>query len=268
MQKLDAPSAGKLGLARRRCLVFHAAWGVVVTALSALLATGSANAEDTSVRLVASRSATLSAEVAGRVQSLGFREGEVFERGDLLVSIDCTLHQARLARVEAIRNRGLSQLETLEMLNQSGATSGLELANAQFDLQAANAELHLSEALVERCAIAAPFDGAVTVARIQAYEYVNEGQPLIDIIDQSTIEARTFVPSHLLAWLQEGDVFQIRLSEIDHPLTARVERIAPAIDPVSKSVMVYGRIEVDDETQPLRPGMSGVASFIVPVRTP
>jgi membrane fusion protein, multidrug efflux system len=268
MRKLDAPSFRKIRLACRRCIFFHAAGGVVLIAFSALLAPGSANAEDTSVRLVASRSATLSAEVAGRVKYLGFREGEVFERGDLLVSIDCTLHQARLARVEAIRDRGLRQLETLEMLNQSGATSGLELANAQFDLQAANAELHLSEALVDRCAVAAPFDGAVTVVRIQEHEYVNEGQPLIDILDQSTIEALTFVPSHLLAWLQEGDVFQIRLSEIDQPLTARVERIAPAIDPVSQSVTIYGRIEVDDETLTLRPGMSGVANFVVPVRTP
>lgn len=226
------------------------------------------SAEDVSVRLVATRSATLAAEVATRVLAVAFREGQIFSEGDLLVSMDCTLYEARRARTEAIRNRGLRQLETLELLSRSGATSGLELATARFELDAAEAELRLADAEIDRCVVTAPFSGAVVATRINAHEYVSPGQPLIEIIDLSTIEAQTFVPSHMLSWLSEGEQFEIILAEIPHPITGEVERISPAIDPVTQSVTVYGRIMSDNPDLVLRSGMSGTARFEGPAGQP
>jgi RND family efflux transporter MFP subunit len=221
-------------------------------------------AEDVSVRLVASRSATLSAEVSARVVDVTFREGHLFSEGDLLVSMDCSLYEARRAQAEAIRNRGLLQVETLEQLSRSGATSGLELATARYELDAAEAELRLTDAEINRCGVTAPFVGAVVATRINAHEYVSPGQPLIEIIDMSTIEAQTFVPSHMLSWLREGTRFEIALAEVPYPITAEVERVSPAIDPVTQSVSVYGRLLPDDPGLVLRSGMSGTARFEIP----
>lgn len=237
-------------------------------ALGATLAPWAVYAEDVSVRLVASRSATLAAEVSARVLTVAFREGQNFSEGDLLVSIDCTLYEARRARTEAIRNRGLRQLETLELLSRSGATSGLELATARFELDAAEAELRLANAEIDRCVITAPFSGAVVATRVNAYEFVSPGQPLIEIIDLSTIEAQTFVPSPMLSWLEQGETFQVFLAEVPYPVSAEVERIAPAIDPVTQSVAVFGRIIPDNPDLILRSGMSGMARFQVPANSP
>ncbi|MCT4682432.1 MAG: efflux RND transporter periplasmic adaptor subunit [Roseicyclus sp.] len=225
-------------------------------------------AEDVSVRLVASRSATLSAEISARVQEVAYREGEIFSEGDLLVAMDCSLYEARRARTEAVRNRGMRRLETLEQLSRSGATSGLELATARFELDAAEAELRLADAEIDRCRVTAPFSGAVVATRINAHEHVSPGQPLIEIIDLSTIEAETFVPSHMLSWLHEGARFEIMLAEISRPLTGEVERISPAIDPVTQSVSVYGRLLPDDPGLVLRSGMSGIARFETPAARP
>jgi membrane fusion protein, multidrug efflux system len=240
----------------------------VMLALATTLVPYTVSAEDVSVRLIATRSATLAAEVASRVLAVAFREGQSFSEGDLLVSMDCTLYEARRARTEAIRNRGLRQFETLELLSRSGATSGLELATARFELDAADAELRLADAEIDRCVVIAPFSGAVVATRINAHEYVSPGQPLIDIIDLSTIEAQTFVPSHMLSWLREGEQFEIILAEIPHPITGKVERISPAIDPVTQSVTVYGRIMSDNPDLVLRSGMSGIARFEGPAGQP
>jgi len=240
----------------------------LLLALGTTLVPYAVSAEDVSVRLIATRNATLAAEVATRVLAVAFREGQSFSEGDLLVSMDCTLYEARRARTEAIRNRGLRQLETLELLSRSGATSGLELATARFELDAADAELRLADAEIDRCVVTAPFSGAVVATRINAHEYVSPGQPLIEIIDLSTIEAQTFVPSHMLSWLREGEQFEITLAEIPQPLTGEVERISPAIDPVTQSVTVYARIMSDNPGLVLRSGMSGIARFEGPAGQP
>lgn len=240
----------------------------LISTLVAMWVPNAVSAEDVSVRLVASRTATLAAEVSARVLTVAYREGEIFSAGDLLVSMDCTLYVARRARTEAIRNRGLRQLETLELLSRSGATSGLELATARFELDAAEAELRLANAEIDRCVITAPFSGAVVATRINAYEFVTPGQPLIEIIDLSTIEAQTYVPSPMLSWLEQGEPFQLFLAEVPYPVSAEVERIAPAIDPVTQSVAVYGRIIADNPDLVLRSGMSGMARFEVPANSP
>jgi len=240
----------------------------LILALATMLVPCIVYAEDVSVRLVASRNATLAAEVAARVLAVAFREGQSFSEGDVLVKMDCSLYEARRARTEAVYNRGLRQLETLELLSRSGATSGLELATARFELDAAEAELRLSDAEIDRCVITAPFSGAVVATRINAHEYVSPGQPLIEIIDLSTIEVQTFVPSNMLSWLREGEQFAITLAEIPHPVTGEVERISPAIDPVTQSVAVYGRIMSGNPDLVLRSGMSGTARFEVPAGQP
>lgn len=237
-------------------------------ALAAVGVPYAASADDVSVRLVASRSATLSAEVSARVLEVAFREGHVFLEGDLLVSMDCGFYEARRARVEAIRNRGRRQLETFEQLSLSGATSGLELATARFELDAAEAELSLADAEIDRCDVTAPFSGAVVSTRVNAHEYVSPGQPLIEIIDLSTIEAQTFVPSHMLSWLREGARFEMVLAEVPHPVTGEVERISPSIDPVTQSVAVYGRLLPENPDLVLRSGMSGTARFEIPAARP
>jgi membrane fusion protein, multidrug efflux system len=238
--------------------------GLLVACLPAGVARATQPAIEVEARahLVAVRKPVISAEIPGRVVSIDFRAGQSFVRGSLLVAFDCGLHRLREARAQAQRDRAARQLASLQSLDRSGATSRLEVGLALAEVAAADAELRLAQQIAQRCEIRAPFAGAVVEARVQPGEYVTEGQPLIEILDNADLELEAIVPSRILAWLRERTVFEVDIDEIADRLQARLSRIAPLIDPVSQTVKIYAR--VDARHHSLLAGMSGRARFVQP----
>lgn len=205
--------------------------------------------------LVAVRKPVLAAEMAGKIAHVGFRPGEAFKAGDVLLSFDCTLNQVHEKRARAARDRAESQLNSLLALEKRGATSKLEVSLARADLAGVSADLSATHIMVERCAIKAPFAGRVVDQRIQAGEFAAESQPLLEIIDDSELELETIVPSALLPALQIGGGAEASFDEVGGSIPFIWSRIAPQIDPVSRTIKLYGRLA---EPRPgLLAGMSG-----------
>jgi hypothetical protein len=95
--------------------------------------------------------------------------------------------------------------------------------------------------------------------KVQRYQYVTVGQPLIDILSDKDLELELVAPSRWLAWLQPGERFIVRVDELERTFPAIVTRIGARIDPVSQTIKIYARI--DGVYPELRTGMSGLAQF-------
>lgn len=221
---------------------------------------------ETRTHLVAVRKPVVAAEIAGRVTAVIYRAGQSFSVGATLLTFDCSLHEAREARAAAQRDRAQRQLASLRHLDRSGATSRLEIGVAMAEMSAAEAELRMAQITMQRCVIKAPFAGQIVESRVQAGEYVTEGQPVLEIVDDGELEFETLLPSEALTWLRVGTTFSVALHEAEGQVEARVTRIAPVIDPVSQTIKVYARGA--SETRRLMAGMSGLATFRRPAAHP
>lgn len=213
-------------------------------------------------QLVASNGATLAAELDARIVKLALRDGEVFTKGEVLVSFDCRRHQAELGKVRALAQAKSSAHTVLQRLVKLNAASEFELAKAAAELRAARAEIAVVQATVSRCQIKAPYNGRVTAREARQHEYVSAGQPLLTIYDATNLEAELIVPSRWLGWIKPGVAFQLLLDETGSTYTARVLRIGGSVDAVSQSVKLYA--QVDNVKDALLPGMSGTARFQPP----
>lgn len=211
-------------------------------------------------QLVPVRATVLSGEIAGRIADLEVREGDRFDKGQKLVGFDCTLHRARLAKAEAQALEARKSQEVAARLDKLGSVSTLEVDVAAARLAAAQAEVSLTRAVVERCTIAAPFAGRVAERKVSRHQSVAEGQELLDILDDSALEVEMIVPSRWLAWLAEGLPFTVTVEETGATHPAVLIRLGARIDPVSQSVKVFGRIDpASGEAPRLMAGMSGTA---------
>lgn len=213
-------------------------------------------------QLVAHQSTVLSSDLPGRIQRLALREGDSFKKGDRLVELDCSLHRARLNKANAQLEEAAKVHEVNADLDRYGSVSNLELKVAGARMGAARAEVALMQAYVERCSIAAPFAGVVGEVKVKAHQYVGEGQELLTILDNSTLEIESIVPSRWLVWLKTGASLQVAVDETGKVYPARLVRIAPQIDAVSQSVKVFATL--DQHHPELAAGMSGAAQFAVP----
>lgn len=225
--------------------------------LSGHAAAADANGFDVRAQLIARKTTVLSSEIAGKVLQLPVREGEAFREGEPIVAIDCAVYRARLAQMDAQVNRAARKLEAQRVLDKRGASGKLDLDLAEIDLEATQAEQRLAAIDVSRCTIPAPFSGRVAELKVQRFQYVTAGQPVIDILSDRDLELELLAPSRWLAWLKPGTTFTVRIDELGRDFPAIVAFIGPRIDPVSQSVKIYGRI--DGEFPDLVPGMSGLA---------
>jgi len=189
-------------------------------------------------------------------------EGARFKAGANLVAFDCSLQQAQLNKAKAAlagaekvwsANRRMAELNTV---------GKVELDVSEAEVAKAKAEVASNAAVIGKCSVAAPFSGRVAEQKVREQQYVQPGQTLLEIIDDSQLELEFIVPSKWLAWLKPGSAFQVAIDETGKTYPARVQRIGARVDPVSQSVKLSGAI--DGSFHELISGMSGRVSVAAP----
>jgi len=217
-------------------------------------------------QIVAIKQAVLSSELAGKIVTLHFREGERFRKGDKLVSYDSALFRARLDRARQSEAAAAQKYKVAKELRALNSISISDFEQARSELSVAKADTRAERVLVNRCVITAPFSGRVGETYIRESEHVPEGAKLLSIYDDSAFEIETILPSRWLAWLTPDYPMTITVDETGETYQAQVTRIAGVIDPVSQSVKVVALLEnnaAKHGNAPLMPGMSGTV-FVVP----
>jgi len=206
-----------------------------------------------------SAQAIISTDLALRVEKVGFKEGEQFRNGDLLIAFDCRRHRAELASAEAQHREMSVALKSAMFLNKRNASSrqDVETARARDDRAAAEAEA--IRAGLDRCRIIAPYDGRIAELGIHEHEMSVAGKPLLSIVAEGEPEVELIVPSAWLTWLTLGAKFRFRIDETRNTHIGVVTRLGAAVDTVSQTIKVYAKFETP--ISEILPGMSGTAKF-------
>jgi RND family efflux transporter MFP subunit len=206
-------------------------------------------------QLIPRRFTTLSSEIPALVDRISAREGDRFKQGDVLVSLDCALQRSQAAEARAALAGAGKTMAVDRRLLELGSGGALEAAVATADAGKAQARLESATVILSKCAIAAPFPGRVVEQKVREHQYVQAGQAMLEILDDSALEVEFIAPSRWLAWLKPGMPFQLVLDETAKTYPAKVARLGAKVDPVSHSVKITG--EIDGSFAELIAGMSG-----------
>lgn len=211
--------------------------------------------QDIRAQLLPRRYTTIAAEIGAKINRLPVAEGSAFRAGQLLVSFDCTLQEAQLKKAQAELDGAAQTLKSNQRLAELNSVGQLELDLSQSAVGKASAELGAMRAVLGKCSVAAPFAGRVAEQKVREQQYVQPGQSLLDILDDSVLELEFLVPSNWLSWLRVGSKFQVTIDETRKSYPAKFIRIGARVDPVSQSVKVAAAI--DGKFPELVAGMSG-----------
>ena len=206
-------------------------------------------------QLLPRRYTTLAAEIGAKVSRLPVAEGGSFLGGQTLVSFDCSLQQAQLNKARAALSAAQRTWEANKRLAELNSVGKVELDVSEAEAAKARAEVAANAAVIGKCMITAPFAGRVAEQKVREQQYVQPGQALLDIIDDSVLELEFIVPSSWLGWLRIGQVFKVEIDETRKTYPAKFIRIGARVDPVSQSVKVAAAI--DGKFPELISGMSG-----------
>lgn len=198
---------------------------------------------------------TITGELNARIQSIPRREGETFDRGEPLIVYDCSSQRAQLDKSRAQMTISRRNYETNQRLLVLGSVSRVEHDNSRSEFEKSEAEVAELTAVISRCQTLAPFPGRVVEQKVRSQQFVQSGQPLLDILDDRAMELEFIAPSRWAPWLRVGYGFQVRVDETNKTYPARVSRVAARIDSVSQTFKVVGVIQ--GSYRELSAGMSG-----------
>ena len=153
---------------------------------------------------------TVSAETSGQVKQMLAREGDTVEAGQLLATLDSTLHaiesskaEAELRRYRVLVQNQDNEVKRLKRLNESQSVpldkledeqAQLEMLEAQRDIAGKQWERY--QYLQSKTRITAPLAGVVTRRHISPGDYVSAGQPLFELVSVDRLRVRVAFPEH------------------------------------------------------------------------
>lgn len=205
---------------------------------------------------------TVASELAAKIDKFEFREGESFKTGQVLITFDCKTQQAQYQKSKASMMIAERNYQANKKLLDLGSVGRIEYENSQSEYLKAKADSDELGALVAKCKIIAPFNGRVAEQKVRSQQFVQPGQPLLDILDNSALELEFIVPSKWSTWLVNGYDFQVKVDETGKSYPAKISRVGARIDPVSQTYKVAAI--VNGEFADLTPGMSGVVEIKPP----
>ena len=217
---------------------------------------------DIRAQLMPRRYTTIAAEIGAKVSGLPVPEGGAFRAGQMLVQFDCSIQKAQLDKAQAELEGAEQTLQSNLRLEQLNSVGQLELDLSKSAVGKAKAEVGANKAVLAKCQVAAPFAGRVAEQKVREQQFVQPGQALLDILDDSVLELEFLVPSVWLRWLKVGGAFEVQIDETRKTYPARFTRIGARVDPVSQSVKVAAAIH--GKFPELMAGMSGKVQIAQP----
>ena len=204
--------------------------------------------------LRSNESVILRPEVAGRIATIGFKDGQVVRKGQLLVGLDATLNEAEVAQYRAEYDLALSNLKRSEDLAQQKFISSSARETAASNAQVAEARLKLAQARLSKMRIVAPFDGVVGIRGVSLGDYVKDGSDLVNLEDVRNLKVDFRVPERMLSQVRPGQTVEVLADAYpSEKWQGQIEAINPRVDQNGRSLEIRGRL--DNTSGRLRPGM-------------
>jgi multidrug efflux pump subunit AcrA (membrane-fusion protein) len=197
-----------------------------------------------SAEIVPAKTIELSFPMIGIVTTVEVEVGDTVKSGQVIAGLDTTILEARVAEAEA------------NVLDRVG-TSDEQMEKAQSDVDRASALAEQAKANLAQATLYSPVGGTVVSLEISPGETVTPGQVVIVIADltQMQVETTDLSERDILA-VQIGQQTKVFIEALDDYYDGRVTDIARRSSIVGGDVVFAVTIELDEQPEGLRWGMS------------
>jgi len=161
--------------------------------------------------LRANESVVIRPEIAGRVVRIGFTEGTLAKKGDLLVELDRSVLLAQVEQARAELDLSKANYDRTADLAERKFVSASAKDQAAANLSVQQAKLRLAEAQLAKTQIFAPFSGVVGLRNFSVGDYVREAADLVVLEDVSQMKVDLRLPERYLGELKPGQAVEMRV---------------------------------------------------------
>lgn len=206
----------------------------------------------------------ISTEVAGKIIAIGFDSGQMVKKGQVLVQLNDSSLKADVANAAANYSASKIHFSRIERVYKSGAVSKENYDEALSTLQANQATLDKTIALLDQAAIRAPFDGKIGLRQVSLGQYIAAGTTIANLQQIDPIYIDFDLPEEVLSEVKLHDKVEITVSSYpDKKFTGEITGTNSMLNPSTRVLSV--RAEGANTDQLLIPGMFAQVNVIIPI---
>lgn len=202
----------------------------------------------------ANESIEIQPRVSSIIERIHFEEGQLVNKGDLLIELENNEIVAGLAVARAALSESRSLYDRSKSLADTQAISASSLEQLLAQVKVNEAQVQAAQARLDNTRIRAPFSGRVGLRRVSPGSFVNTSTVITTLDDIGKIKLDFSVPETFMTVLSTGMAINAQsLVYPDRTFTGVVQSIDTRLDPVSRSIRV--RAIVPNADAALKPGM-------------
>ena len=215
--------------------------------------------------LDANESVVIRSEIAGRIGSIHFSEGEKVAKGGVLIHLDPSEYVAQVKQIVARVELNRLNFDRAEQLQKEKMISRQAYDEAAARLAESEANLALARVRMEKTKIAAPFSGRLGLRRVSPGDYIQPGQAIVNLEDLDPIKIDIRIPELYFAQVKTGQAVRLRVDAFPaRTFDGRIYAIDPRIDTATHTLLLRARIP--NPAGELRPGMFARVTLQLGVR--
>ncbi len=218
----------------------------------------------------------VASEVAGLVKAFPVKEGRFVSKGQLLASLRTDTLEIRLDSVVASQREAKTRyeqakkdLERVQALFAKELVTQKEMDDAvaqesalEKRLSQLEAEIRLVEEQLSKSTIMAPFAGWITKEHTQIGQWVEEGGPVVELVDLSHVEVKVPLPEEFVRNVSAGDGVVAEFDGLPGvEIQGKVFSVVAQADPVSRTFPV--KVELVNPDLHIKSGMVARVSLNV-----
>lgn len=212
--------------------------------------------------LASNESVILSPEITGRITEILFEEGQEVKSGMPLIRLDDAITRAELAQIQASMVLSKANYDRAETLFKEKSGTARARDEAFSKLRADQAGVELAKAKLDKNTLRAPFDATIGLRNVSVGDYVNPGQPLVNLEDIKMLKVDFRMPEVYLQSLKTGQKIEVKVDAFASKIfEGEVYAIDPRVDSNGRTIGLRARLSNDDGI--LRPGLFARVNVLV-----
>jgi membrane fusion protein (multidrug efflux system) len=215
--------------------------------------------------LTAVQGITVTAELAGKVESISFEPGSRVKAGELLVQQDISSEEAQLRAEEAKLALAKANLKRLDKLLEGDSIAQSRYDDTEAQFKQAMARADNIRATIAKKTILAPFAGRLGIRLINLGQVLDKGEPIVALQALDPIFVDFSLPQQQLNHIQQG--FPVRITTDALPgkvVQGKITAINPQVEVATRNIQVQATVRNPEER--LRPGMFVTVAVVLPAQ--
>jgi membrane fusion protein (multidrug efflux system) len=201
----------------------------------------------------ANESVSVTSKISNTVTAIRFKEGQLVQRGSVLVEFDPAQAQADLAAAQAALIESRANYDRSKALANTQVLSASQVDQIEAVHKANEARVAAAQARLNDTVIRAPFTGRTGLRRVSVGSLVNPGTMITTLDDSSLIKIEFTVPQAHQHVLREGLAVTAQASGLPgRTFEGKVITVDSRVDPVTRAISVLAGIANEDGA--LKPG--------------